>query len=104
MAFDNLGLEVYKPDRDLYYSKGTLEPAKTIKALIDKGYIKNVLVSQDLYVQALYVKNGGYGYAHILKNIVPQFKAGGITDKQIDTIMVENPKRLLSFKASTGKY
>jgi phosphotriesterase-related protein len=98
VAFDNLGLEVYKHDHDIYYSKGKLEPVKTIKALIDKGYLKNILISQDVYVPACYVKNGGYGYAHILKNIVPQFKAGGLTDEQIDTIIVENPKRMLSFK------
>ncbi len=98
VAFDNLGTEVYKPDRDSYYSKGKLEPARTIKELIDKGFLKNILISQDLYVQACYLKNGGYGYAHILKNIVPQFRTCGLTDEQINTIIVENPKRMLSFK------
>jgi phosphotriesterase-related protein len=97
VAFDNLGLEVYKPDCDRYY-KNKLEPVKTIKALVSKGYIKNILLSQDIYRQALYVKNGGFGYAHVLNQIVPQLKAGGLTDEQIDTIIIENPKRLLSFK------
>lgn len=103
VAFDNLGAEVYKPDRESYYSKGKLEPAKTIKALIDKGYLNNILISQDIYVQACYLKNGGYGYAHIIKNILPQFKAHGFTDEQINIIMVENPKRMLSFKNYNNK-
>ena len=70
---------------------------ETVKALIDSGYIEHILISQDMCFTEMYVKNGGYGYAHILNNLVPEFKAGGITDQQIHTIMVENPKRLLAF-------
>jgi len=99
VAFDLLGMEIYGalaphwPD--------PLEPAETIKGLIDEGYLNNILVSQDVAFTTLLVKNGGYGYAHILKTLVPKFKAGGITDEQINTIMVENPKRILPFKNYT---
>jgi phosphotriesterase-related protein len=99
IAFDNLGMEIYWamavdwPD--------PLEPAETIKALIDAGYLNQILVSQDVCFTALLVQNGGYGYAHILNNLVPVFLAGGITADQIHTIMVENPKRLLAFKIYT---
>ena len=60
VAFDMLGLEVYKHDQDKYFSKRKLEIVETIKGLIDKGYLNNILLSQDIYVQACYVKNGGY--------------------------------------------
>ncbi|HBL78036.1 MAG: hypothetical protein A2W90_09000 [Bacteroidetes bacterium GWF2_42_66] len=101
VAFDMLGLEVFQPVQDQYTDK--LEAAKTIKAMIDKGYLKQILISQDVCAQVCYVKNGGYGYANILKNILPQFKDAGITDEQINTIMVENPKRILPFKIYIGK-
>jgi phosphotriesterase-related protein len=97
LSFDMFGFEAYEGLRNKFI--GNPEPVKTIKALIDKGYLNQILISQDICVQALYVKNGGYGYAHILQNIVPQFKAAGLTDEQINTIMVENPKRILAFKA-----
>jgi phosphotriesterase-related protein len=92
VEFDMLGMEIlfpFDPDMDL---------TATIKALIDRGYLEHILISQDVCFTGLYVRNGGYGYAHILNNLVPQMKAGGITDAQINTIMVENPKRLLPFK------
>ncbi len=92
VEFDMLGMEILFPFDD------DMDPTATIKALIDRGYIEHILISQDVCFTGLYKKNGGYGYVHILNDLVPQFKAGGITDEQIYTIMVENPKRILSFK------
>lgn len=96
VELDLFGMELF-PDvvRQL---KGTENPVATTKALIDRGCIKKLLISQDLCAQVCYKKNGGYGYDNLLKRIVPQFKAAGITDEQIRTIMVENPKRLFPFK------
>jgi phosphotriesterase-related protein len=99
VAFDMLGMEVYGPVALNWDEE--LQPAKTVKALIDAGYIEHILLSQDMCFTALYVENGGYGYAHILNDLVPLFKAEGITDAQIHTILVENPKRLLTLKNYT---
>jgi len=38
------------------------------------------------------VKN--WDFTNIFCNILPAVKAAGITDKQIDTILVDNPARL----------
>jgi phosphotriesterase-related protein len=38
---------------------------------------------------------GGKGYDHILTNIVPQLKQAGLDDKTIQTLMVDNPCKLL---------
>jgi phosphotriesterase-related protein len=92
LAFDMLGLEVrvaFQHDRQL---------AETLNALIDAGYINQILMSQDVCFSVCYVKNGGYGYAHILNDILPQLRTSGITDEQIYNIMVENPKRMFPFK------
>lgn len=92
LSFDMLGLEVrvvFEREREL---------AETLNALIDEGYLEQILISQDVCFSVCYVKNDGYGYAHILNNILPELKASGITDEEISTIMVENPKRLFPFK------
>ena len=39
----------------------------------------------------------GPGYAHILRDVVPWMRLAGISDEQIHTMMVENPKRVLPF-------
>lgn len=65
--------------------------------LIDDGYLNHILISQDVCFKTNLVTYGGYGYAHILRNVVHWMRAKGISDKQIHTIMVENPKHVLPF-------
>ncbi|MAO89393.1 MAG: phosphotriesterase-related protein, partial [Dehalococcoidia bacterium] len=43
-------------------------------------------------------KYGGKGYAHILENIVPRMRKRGFSNENIDNILIENPKRILTFK------
>jgi phosphotriesterase-related protein len=42
-------------------------------------------------------KYGGLGYSHLLENIVPDLKYAGVTDAQVHSMLVENPRRLLPF-------
>lgn len=96
LSFDLIGSEkhiLFENELKLY---------ETLNALINAGYLNQLLMSQDVCFSVLYLKNGGYGYGHILNNIVPQLKAKGITDEQIHTIMVENPARLFPFKSYTS--
>ena len=68
-----------------------------IKELIEDGFLERILISQDVCFKVLLQAYGGGGYSHILKTIVPMMRAKGMTEEQINTIMVENPKRLLCF-------
>ncbi len=68
-----------------------------IKRLIDEGYLNHILISQDICLLHCYVTYGGAGYAHILRHVVPWMRLGDISDEQIHTMMVENPKRVLPF-------
>ncbi len=43
------------------------------------------------------VSYGGWGYAHLLREVVPLMRIYGIAEEDIPTMMVENPKRLLTF-------
>jgi len=69
----------------------------TILQLINDGYLNHILISHDICFKTDLVTYGGNGYAHILRNVIPWMKAKGISDEQIHTIMVENPKRVLPF-------
>lgn len=68
-----------------------------ILRLINQGYLERILISQDTYTKPTHVSYGGTGYAHILVNATPLMRQKGISDEQIHTLMVENPKRLLQF-------
>jgi len=65
--------------------------------LIEQGRLEQVLVSHDICMQISFTKYGGYGYAHILENVVPMMRRKGLSWGQVNTILVENPKRVLPF-------
>jgi phosphotriesterase-related protein len=70
-----------------------------IKQLIGEGYLEHILLSHDTFLKVLLTSYGGFGYAHILRNIIPVMLRQGITEKQIDTMIIDNPGRLLAFIA-----
>ncbi len=66
-------------------------------ALIGDGFINQLLVSHDHNSKTRLCRYGGPGYAHLLNNVVPMMRRKGMSQEQIDVIMMENPKRLLTF-------
>ena len=66
-------------------------------ALIDDGFISQLLVSHDTNTKTRLCRYGGPGYGHLLNNVVPIMLRKGLSRDQVATIMVENPKRLLTF-------
>lgn len=68
-----------------------------IRRHIEEGYGNQIVMSHDICAKTRRVRYGGWGYAHILNYMVPMMRQRSITQAQIDAIMVENPKRLLTF-------
>ena len=69
-----------------------------IMELIEDGFLDRILVSQDVCFKIMLRTYGGGGYSYILEIIVPQMmRAKGMTEEQINTILVENPKRINTF-------
>lgn len=65
--------------------------------LIEDGFLDRILMSQDNCFKTMLRTYGGNGYAHILELIVPKMRAKGMTEEQIQAILVENPKRINTF-------
>jgi phosphotriesterase-related protein len=68
-----------------------------IMQLIEEGYLNKILISHDICMKTRRACYGGWGYAHISNYIVPKMLEKGMTSQQINTIMIENPKRMLCF-------
>jgi phosphotriesterase-related protein len=66
-------------------------------ALINAGYVNNLMFSSDFYNPAQTKARKGAGYAKTLTVFVPKVKAAGATDEQLRTIMNDNPRRFLAF-------
>ncbi len=76
---------------------GESQRISAILKLIGGGYLENILLSHDTFLKVLLASYGGFGYAHLLRNIVPVMLRQGITQKQVDTMMIDNPGRLLAY-------
>ena len=68
-----------------------------IKLLVDEGYAERVVIGHDMFGKHRLAKYGGHGFAHILENIVPRMRQKGLSDDDVDAILVRNPARIVTF-------
>jgi phosphotriesterase-related protein len=98
ISYDTWGIEHWV---DSYWPGcGPPSDRQRVEAAVElcrEGYDKQLIFSHDLCMRYLLTKYGGYGYAHILKNIAPVLKFRGVSEKQLRNILVDNPKKVLSF-------
>lgn len=94
VEFDCFGSEFYF-DEDGEREPSDYERINFLLKLINAGLTSQILISQDVCTKLHLLRYGGYGYAHILRSIIPRLKAGGLDDGVIDTILRKNPVRLL---------
>ncbi|HYE93280.1 MAG TPA: hypothetical protein VEA38_19775 [Terriglobales bacterium] len=69
---------------------------RAIRVLIERGHGDRVVISHDICYQSRLVAFGGHGYGHIFANVVPMMRRRGFTDEEIDAILVDTPRRLLT--------
>ena len=72
---------------------------REIMRLMSDGYRK-ILISHDTASKMNLYQFGGKGYIHILENAVPLMRRKGMSEEDINTLMVQNPKCLLQFAQS----
>jgi phosphotriesterase-related protein len=68
-----------------------------VQELIGRGHVEQVLVSQDVWLKMLLKHYGGWGYDHLLVNVVPMMRRAGMSAGQIEQITVHNPARLFAY-------
>jgi phosphotriesterase-related protein len=95
VEFDNFGKEYYirREVRNSGYGCFVRDTERVtfLKKLIDMGYLDRILLACDVCLKNLLHKYGGWGYDHVLTNILPMMEDEGITPAQIQTLLVKNP-------------
>ena len=76
-----------------------IERIIAIKKQIELGNLSQIVVSHDIAFKGCLVKYGGFGYGHILRDLPVYMNNKGITNQDIDTILIDTPKRLLTITA-----
>ncbi|MFH1926180.1 MAG: aryldialkylphosphatase [Chloroflexota bacterium] len=98
IEYDLFGREGYYPTRFRVLDvPNDAQRINEIKELADKGFQKQLFISHDNYTKSSLCRYGGWGYGHILRDAVPVMKIKGLSQALIDTIMIENPKRMFAF-------
>jgi phosphotriesterase-related protein len=98
LEYDLFGREGYYPiQRRVIDLPNDAQRINEIIELINKGYLSQILISQDIWNKTQRCAYGGWGYAHILRDTLPVMRVKGMSEEQVHTIMVENSRRLLTF-------
>jgi phosphotriesterase-related protein len=98
LEYDLFGMEnsfyPYNPSFDMPNDGGRMAH---VLALIAAGHHDQILLSHDIAYKTSLVKYGGYGYHHLLVNVVPRLRAKGVDDAGLRRLLVENPARAFAF-------
>jgi phosphotriesterase-related protein len=94
LGMDRFGLDVFNP---------TAERVKTIAALASRGYAPSMVLAHDancfidwfgaIHDQVRPVATPNWHYEHISDDVLPALLAAGVSQVQIDTMMLKNPVR-----------
>jgi phosphotriesterase-related protein len=98
LEYDLFGMEnsyyPYNPSFDMPNDGGRMAH---ILALIEAGRGDRLLLSHDIAYKTSLVKYGGYGYHHLLVNVMPRLRAKGVDHAGVRRLLVDNPKRAFAF-------
>jgi phosphotriesterase-related protein len=76
--------------------------ADRIVQLAGAGHLDRLLVSSDVCKRPALARNGGGGYAHVLRSFVPLLRERGFGDREVDALLRDNPRRFLTPAAAAA--
>jgi phosphotriesterase-related protein len=67
-----------------------------LRELLARGHVERILLSQDVCHDSQLRRYGGNGYTYLAETFLPRLRAGGVSEDEIRTMTVDNPRRLLT--------
>jgi phosphotriesterase-related protein len=71
--------------------------ADLVRDACAKGLERQLILSSDIARRTLLRRHGGRGYCTVLADFVPMLRERGIAPAQVETMLHDNPARLLTF-------
>jgi phosphotriesterase-related protein len=97
VEYDSFGREHYSEEWGYDFNWGhDSRRIQLVQELVRRGHASQLVFSQDVCMKTDLRAYGGYGYAHVLTDIVPMLRAGGVSEADINAALIENPARLLA--------
>jgi predicted metal-dependent phosphotriesterase family hydrolase len=91
VEFDFLGMSFTPAER---HGEGRI--VELLCELLARGHVERVLLSQDVCHDSQLQRYGGNGYAYVARAFLPRLREAGVSDAEIETMTVANPRRLLT--------
>ena len=98
LEYDIFGQEVsYYPPAPHIDIMNDAQRLNTIEWLISEGHGNQIVVGHDIAQKAHLVRYGGHGYGYFLEHMVPRMRMKGFKEGDIRRILIDNPRRALTF-------
>jgi phosphotriesterase-related protein len=98
IEYDTFGLESpFPPHAPDTYMPSDYQRIEQLIGLIDDGRLERVVMAHDNCTKHRLREFGGHGFDHIPMTITAWMKRQGISQAQINTMLIENPRRILTF-------
>ena len=91
IEFDFLGMAFTPLER---HGEGRI--VDNLCKLLAAGHVDRILLSQDVCHDSQLRRYGGNGYTYLADAFLPRLREAGVSDAEIRTITVDNPRRLLT--------
>lgn len=89
LDYDTIGRFKYHNDE---------EEIKLIKKMLKKRFVNNLVLSLDTTRERLKTYGAEIGLSYIINTFIPQMKRKGISQKEIEIMMIKNPRKVLKIK------
>ena len=91
VEFDFIGMTFAARDR---HGEGRL--VDNLCELLARGHVERILLSQDVCHDSQLHAYGGNGYTYLAETFLPRLRVAGVSEQEIRTITIDNPRRLLT--------
>lgn len=91
VEFDFLGMSFTPTER---HGEGRV--VELVCELLARGHADRILLSQDVCHDSQLMRYEGNGYVYLAETFLPRLRAAGVSEAEIETITVANPRRLLT--------
>jgi phosphotriesterase-related protein len=91
VEFDFLGMSFTPLER---HGEGRI--VDNLRELIGRGHLDRIMLSQDVCHDSQLRRYGGNGYTYLADSFLPRLRAAGVSEAEIRTITIDNPRRLLA--------
>ena len=94
LEFDFLGMSFTPTER---HGEGQI--VELVCELLSRGHANRILLSQDVCHDSQLTRYDGNGYVYLAASFLPRLRTAGVSDAEILTMTVVNPRRLLTIDA-----